>query len=136
MGRQEQKRGPSPIQNRTVLCGCTIGLEIRRSAVDRMAILGVVRINSPTLRVYEKSLLSEFGSLAIAFAILGALPKFKSKVGSPLQLLRASEISNVYWRNWLSVVPTICPQTSIVAKVSRPLKTSQDDFAFVDLLCR
>lgn len=96
MDRQAQTLDPSPIRNQTALCGYTIDLGIRRLAVGHMAILSGVREGIPNSSVHGQSILSEFGSSAIAFAILGALPKFKSKVGSPLQFSRALEMSKEY----------------------------------------
>lgn len=40
------------------------------------------------------------------------------------QLDNISETSKLYWRNWLLVEATCCPQKSILVKVSRPLKSS------------
>lgn len=64
------------------------------------------------------------GCLAMASEMLDAGPKLTVRRGaSSLQDCRASDASNTYCRNWLSVLAMYCPQNSTVAYVSSPLKT-------------
>lgn len=57
--------------------------------------------------------------------MFAAEPKLMSMIlFSSVQLVKNFDTSNQYWRNWLFVLATCCPQKEMLVKVSRPLNSS------------